>query len=129
MQRGVQLAQGEDVLALMQANVLRPAWQGKVRSVAEDKAGRMVVELKRRRRCRRRGRWVAENLTLSPGGDGETVRFPRKTGPEACCSPAAAPLWRTACLKSPARRCIWRARRNTGMNPAQRGAGFQNNRF
>ncbi len=56
---------GGDVLALMQANGAAPGMAGRVRSVAEDKAGRMVVELKRRRRCRRRGRWVAENLTLS----------------------------------------------------------------
>ena len=50
----------------MQANVLRPAWQGKVRSVAEDKAGRMVVELETPPPLPEEGRWVAENLTLSP---------------------------------------------------------------
>ena len=66
MQRGVQLAREGDVLALMQANALRPAWQGRVRSVAEDKAGRMVVELETPPPLPEEGRWVAENLALSP---------------------------------------------------------------
>lgn len=66
MQRGRAAGTEGDVLALMQANVLRPAWQGKVRSVAEDKAGRMVVELETPPAAAGGGPLVAENLTLSP---------------------------------------------------------------
>lgn len=66
MQRGVRLARPGDLLGLMPADRLRPFWKGRIRRVLGDADWEMLLEMETPPPLLTGGRWVAENLTLTP---------------------------------------------------------------